>query len=201
MNYREQFDKDGYIVIDNLIEMSYQEKIKEYLLDVNFPWYYQHDASFGVRDTEQSKFPIFSHIFRTDRVLLSNQYELFEQIAMIATDSIEYNCVDVDTCRAYLQLPLSETFRRKDLDYLHIDTTDNHLVVLYYVNDSDGDTILTSEIYDGKYRDYYMKADDGNIITRVTPKQGRILMFNGNHYHTTTQCKDNIRCVVNYNII
>lgn len=201
MDYKEQFDKDGYIIIDDLIGLDYQQKIKEHLMDVHFPWYYQHDASFGTRDTYQSKFPIFSHLFRTDRITRSDRYEFFEDIVMQATDAIQYNCIDVDTCRAYLQLPLSETFRRKELDYLHIDTTDDHLVILYYVNDSDGDTILTSERYDGNSRDYYMKATDDNIIVKVTPKQGRILMFDGKNYHTTTQAKDNIRVVINYNIV
>ena len=35
---------------------------------------------------------------------------------------------------------------------------------------------------------------------KVTPKQGRVVIFDGGQYHTAQQCKDKIRCIANYNI-
>jgi len=39
------------------------------------------------------------------------------------------------------------------------------------------------------------------VYKRVTPKQGRVVIFNGLHWHTAEQPKDNVRCIINYNLI
>ena len=54
-------------------------------------------------------------------------------------------------------------------DLPHVDRKDKHIVLLYYVNDTDGDTILFD--------------NDLNIIKRVSPKKNRVLIFNGNILH------------------
>ena len=54
-------------------------------------------------------------------------------------------------------------------DLPHVDRKDKHIVLLYYVNDTDGDTIL----FDNNL----------NIIKRVSPKKNRVLIFDGNILH------------------
>ena len=66
-----------------------------------------------------------------------------------------------------------------------------HLVALYYVCDSDGDTIIYNE---------REKLGTYTIKQKVTPKQGRIVLFDGSLYHTAEQPLNNVRCVVNYNL-
>jgi len=86
--------------------------------------------------------------------------------------------------RLSLQLPRYGTKEpipsspHKDLDY-------PHYVVIYYVTDSDGDTIF----YD----------DNENEIKRVSPKKGRVLFFDGSLLHGGSSCTKNIRCFLNYN--
>jgi hypothetical protein len=68
----------------------------------------------------------------------------------------------------------------------HQDYNKPHLVVIYYINDSDGDTIL--------------KLSNGEIIN-VTPRKGRALIFNGELYHAgTSPLKNKFRIVFNMNI-
>ena len=38
------------------------------------------------------------------------------------------------------------------------------------------------------------------IKQKVTPKQGRMVLFDGSLYHTAEQPLNNVRCVVNYNL-
>ena len=38
------------------------------------------------------------------------------------------------------------------------------------------------------------------IKQRVTPKQGRVVIFDGGLYHTAQQCSKKPRCIVNYNL-
>ena len=92
--------------------------------------------------------------------------------------------------RSFLQFPL--LLKDRSVDTPHIDIYNKeHLVVLYYVCDSDGDTIIYNEREQlGTY----------TIKQKVTPKQGRMVLFDGSLYHTAEQPLNNVRCVVNYNL-
>jgi len=88
------------------------------------------------------------------------------------------------TGRLSLQLPRYGTQKpvpsspHRDLDY-------PHYVVIYYITDSDGDTIF----YD----------DNKNEINRISPKKGRIAFFDGSILHSGSSCTKNIRAFLNYN--
>jgi len=46
----------------------------------------------------------------------------------------------------------------------------------------------------------HLTAKDKKIVKRVTPKQGTLIMFDGETYHSAEQPKKNVRCVVNFDI-
>ena len=63
--------------------------------------------------------------------------------------------------------------------------------MLYYVCDSDGDTIIYNE---------REKSESYTIKKRVTPKQGRVVLFDGGFYHTAEQPNKDKRCIINYDL-
>ena len=95
-------------------------------------------------------------------------------------------------------MPLNTDFAGTGVDSPHLDRFTPHLVFLYYVCDSDGDTI----IYD------YKTEKEGDVpffedvkeLKRITPKQGRVVIFDGMYWHTAEQPNHNLRCVVNYDL-
>jgi hypothetical protein len=95
-------------------------------------------------------------------------------------------------------LPLN--LKDKTIDTPHIDVSEfKHLVILYYVVDSDGETVIYENQYD-------TKGDIPRFGTlkekqRVMPKQGRVVLFDGYYWHTSCQPENNVRCIINYNII
>lgn len=79
--------------------------------------------------------------------------------------------------------------------------------MIYYINDSDGDTILFNEnvsffnqYEDSGYIDYgRLVPKEYTILTRVQPKQGRILLFKGDQYHAGNPPIKNLsRGIINY---
>jgi hypothetical protein len=66
--------------------------------------------------------------------------------------------------------------------------------MVYYVNDSDGDTVIFKERWLGK-ADYSIK----NIETRITPKANRAVIFDGLRYHTGSVPTKNNRVLINMN--
>ena len=73
----------------------------------------------------------------------------------------------------------------------HYDDDNEHIVIIYYVNDSDGDTFIFEN------SEYPLK-----IKQRVSPKAGRFLIFNGNQFHAGIHPKSNdYRIVINFNLM
>lgn len=74
----------------------------------------------------------------------------------------------------------------------HVDYKFPHKVFLYYINTSDGDTIMYNEFYNGNNPGSLTEAK------RVSPLAGRAVIFDGLRYHAPTPPKDSpYRMVLN----
>lgn len=190
----QKITKKDVVIIDNFIPLSLQEKYKQYLLKENFPWYYMYD----VTTEENLQFrPAVSHVLYDNNIRIS-PLEV-EILAHLGAEKFGWTLNSIASGKTILQFPLNPILVEEGLDNLHIDIDHPHLVVLYYVIDADGDTIITDTKYNGK-TPTTIKYENQTIIHRVTPKQGRVVLFDGSHYHTAEQPKNGMRCVINLNI-
>jgi len=71
-----------------------------------------------------------------------------------------------------------------------------HLVVLYYVNDSDGDTI----IYDQIGQPNNIDKSALKIKQKISPKKGRCVLFNGKWLHNSSSPQNSPRCILNFDV-
>lgn len=187
-------------VVDNFIPLKKQEEYKKLLIEDNFPWFYTPDV--GSANGEAQKRPAMSHGLYHGGVMESTFLDV-EVLGRVGARVAGVKFNNILNAKTILQLPLNPTFMGTDLDYLHVDTIDpfvKHMVVLYYVVDADGDTIICDKRVDGATQNG-LKAEDYPILNRVTPKQGRAVIFDGEYYHTAEQPKDGIRCIINLNIV
>lgn len=75
----------------------------------------------------------------------------------------------------------------------HIDHQFGHKTFLYYVNDSDGDTLIFNEQFGHRGEERELTE-----MHRSTPKAGKAILFNGSNYHTSlSPQKSRMRAVVN----
>ena len=205
--------KDKILIIDDFIEKDYQEKIKVALLGaedhrgLQFPWYYIEDVTAAYQNTSQHR-PGLSHqyVMLPDELtgeddvrleyhkvgtVMSEYHELF--IPMLQRVGFKFGLSDVKVLqgRSFLQFPVNTD---GTIDNPHIDIIGKaeFIVALYYVCDSDGDTVIYNETKESKK--YTIKKS-------VTPKQGRMVIFDGALYHAAKQpINSNTRCIVNYNL-
>ncbi len=78
----------------------------------------------------------------------------------------------------------------------HSDLETDEWTAIYYVNESDGDTLIFNE----RGMDYIMEEKEISIKKRVKNKKGRIVMFNQSLLHCgMTPFKSDYRVVINYN--
>ena len=190
-------------IIDNFINKEYQEKIKLELLGgvdsknehhfSDFPWFYIEDVT-ASGDNDSQHRPAMAHQYvefdeQSPGITVSEYHDLFTPLLKKIGLTIGIRNISVLQGRSFLQFPVKE---KGEPDLPHIDIMDKiHIVGLYYVVDSDGDTIIYNE---------RKESESYTIKQRVTPKQGRIVIFDGGLYHTAEQPLNNTRCIVYYNI-
>ena len=197
-------DQEKIIIDDEIISSDDQNKIKEFFNNNNFPWYRDGEYTVSKKVNDHFKnisknvveYGQFYHTFVNDGQVTSQlgeipiwlitqvikKYNLPNKIlrikSNICTKIYEHN---VDAC----QTP-------------HIDNTDNHIVILYYVNDSDGDTFLFNECVS----DNILNIKNISLLKRIEPKQGRFVIFNGNRLHAGMNPRlHDSRIVINYNLL
>ena len=187
-----KFD-DKVLVFDDVIDKQSQKQIQHIIFD-KIKWQFVADVTNPQKNQQQR--PGFQYYYMRDKIVYKYHSDMIK-ILDAACNKINFKRSDCLQGRSFLQLPLNLKDRR--LDAPHIDADKNHLVILYYVNDSDGDTI----IYKNKFisKDKTPKFEELKEWKRVTPKSGRVVIFNGEHWHTAQQPEHNVRCIINYNII
>ena len=200
---------DNIYVFDDIIEKPYQELIKETLVGGDkpptvdepqepFPWYYISDITDADHEaTFQGRFG-FTHQYVTpEDGIVSQFHSLFFGLIQNSCKKLKIKEIDVLNGRSFLQTPTN--IPKDDVDSPHVDLIVPHFVMLYYVNDSDGDTL----IYNEKTKFAACYPDDEMEFTlkkQVSPKQGRVVLFDGIHWHTAQQSNHNLRCIVNYDL-
>ena len=191
--------KNKILVFDDIIDLEYQEKIKKVLLSdyeykgYEFPWYFTQDVTNPLNSNTQKRSAFYHGYVVSDDDTIGTIDSVFHYLFVPLIDNscskIDKQDVTLIKGRSFLQLPINYKGEREDTP--HVDIVGEHFVMLYYVCNSDGDTIIYNE---------QVKSDRYTVQKRITPKQGRVVLFDGSYYHTAEQPLNNIRCVVNYNL-
>jgi len=201
--------KDQIIVLDDLIPKNLQDEIENVLTGPEFPWYMtchkNKDGEFITSDYSQNKkfdnnnnvkdigqlVHIFMKIGNDERLgdnitIRSPYFDFILSVLELATKKYDLKNVLVKRIKSNLKTT-SQKFNKDSFGTPHRDYDKSHFVLIYYVNDSDGDTFI------------FDNEDDLNITKRITPKKGRVLLFDGKYYHAAGNPVDsNYRIVVNY---
>ena len=147
------------------------------LKNADFPLYYRHSYT-----TEN--FPYFSHTLmprvELDGVKRSVYFDFFYSI--VENFCSKHNISFSDVTRACVN---STIHHSTSFSEPHVDYTDDHYVVLLYLNDCDRDTIIFDKYYeDGPT---FLTVDNGqklDILKQVTAKAGKVILFDGKYFHT-----------------
>ena len=173
------------IVIDDVLPESYSDEIERTLYSPSFPWYFAEDITYGQNAGDLEKTFGFFHLFHSNGQQQSNLASFFEPIYHIALSKANLKLTNpsVLQARTFLQVPQST---KRQFNNRHVDVNVPHVVVLYYVNNSEGETHLFHGL---------------DIIKKVAPKKNRVVVFDGSIYHSSGSPSVTRRCVINFNIV
>lgn len=172
---------------DNIIPKNLQHLIQEYVENTQgLIWRIKKDFGSNTnRNDNYTVSPGFQNVFINDLGISDkNFFKLTKPIVDNSFNLLNLSYKEITIGRTFYQMPLRHY---EGLAMPHIDTHEPHIVVLYYVLDSDGDTVFFN--------------NDKKIIKSVTPKKGSVVVFNGNTYHSNYLPIENNRSVINFNVI
>ena len=189
------------IVVEDFISLNYQDVLERYFVndDWNIPWDKQDDITVPQDSPYTGKNKVgYSHVLATTTENFPNPVSTaWNFVFPMVFEGFNKAGIDVDF------LWQSRTFKTppsdiNDPEYIHVDSHSYHWVCLYYPHDSDGDTVFFNE----KWPDITMdSAPTTNFTeyTRVTPKKGRAVIFDGTRFHSAYRSKKQHRVVINTN--
>jgi hypothetical protein len=178
------------IVIDDVLPKEYADKIERIHISGSFPWTFNVDmtlpAELRTKLTDYINTPGFTHASVHLKKQVSQYIAQFAKIVYYTLQKINYTkAYEIIVCRSFMLLP---TPKVEEFTTKHIDTETPHLVILYYVNDTDGDTY------------FFGKEKDSELVQRVSPRKNRAVIFDGANYHASSLPTNKHRIVMNFNL-
>ena len=186
-----------HLVIDNLVADSFANKILSDLCNPFFPWYLSrtlltvksHEFENAKQDYDNiQEYLAFIHVFFSNddgnTVRNSESAPLAEDLFRAILEKLNLNTGEILRVKANFQ-----TQHRSKINGTHntphVDNETPHYTGIYYVNDCDGDTFL----FDGTKE-----------IAKISPKKGRIVIFDGKTLHAGSHpYNSDFRMVINFN--
>ena len=176
------------IELPNAIPKPYQDLVESELGSSEMLWTYQEEVARGAAPF-QTSFGGFSHMaYLTDEQApsASPMSSLLLPILFIFCEKAKLEF------RALLRIRVGLFTRTPGIiqhHNPHIDFSQPHRTAVYYVNDSDGDTVVFNEtIDDVSVEASAQHANQGRftLAGTVPPKKGKMACFDGRHYHASS---------------
>jgi hypothetical protein len=189
-------------IYDDCISEDTQTKIENLLSNNYFPWYLSQVPHHYTVDLTHAGVLADSNLIIKEYILLVHDFlsqgvihsPFFEPVHEMMQEFHKNTGVEINgyhRIKANLQTQCNFS-QEKFCNTPHVDTTlIDHMTAIYYVNDSDGDTII-------------LKSGEKNseIIKTISPKKGRFLVFNGKYYHAGRHpINSEKRVVINFNFV
>jgi hypothetical protein len=191
------------LILDNLLPESFVKEIEFTLTNTEFDWHYRSSISYGgdsvvdqfiKNDPNITETGAFVHRFFYEKQKLSQYCDFIRPILYFAEPYVSINTI----------LRMRGVFVPRDLSLKekynvpHVDMGAAHKTLIYYVNDADGGTIIFNEKYDPSLGDA-VNTDQKTIKTVVEAKRGRVVIFDGYHYHTGMIPTEKDKILININ--
>jgi len=183
-------------VYDDLIPQELQDRIEKIVKNeiegVKFLWEFVNNITNPILNRKEIHKYGFAHNLR-NRTFKDEFDDFFAQVLYLFCNHRKIILENYINGRVFFMPPSVNP----GIQEPHIDMTPSnpnipkseyfsHLVMLYYINDSDGDTV-------------FFKDDKKTIMKTVEPKKGRIAFFDGSIWHAGSRPEKNHRFVFNTN--
>lgn len=192
-------------ILDDVIPLIFQNHIKETINDNTFQWYF-YNSVYGETEIMKPKNPkitetpgIIHTVFMLPQEINSPKFHMCLKLLHYVRNYKKFELGDMlrIRIRRTLQTP-NHTFEKHNIPHVDLDEASNYKSLIYYVEDSDGDTVL--------FKNKWKKGDSVSLDTenlneykKISPKQGKCVLFDGHVFHAGNNPINYIkRTVINF---
>jgi hypothetical protein len=193
------------ILIDDFVPKIIQNQLEEiacrngYInyLFLRDPVYFDSKLSADFRKNDTNIVDKRAFVFSHDLLLKNIKSKFYSDFECIP-DKIkkDFNMLpDLNRIKLNLSTPLPDTKDKYGLPHPDCQTSGS-MIAIYYITDSDGDTILFNEFYKDDF-----DTTKKSIYKTISPKKGRLVLFDGHRYHANSWPTKKERIILNINYI
>lgn len=193
---------NGYYIFDDIIPKVEQLKLEKYVKLSNLNWNYRHNITGQYGGTDLLKLP--ANVLTSIDIMDTNILNIINSIKLNLLNKLNIEFDRDYRCKINWTTPISENYDFKNL--IHIDMVVAHIAIVYYINDTDGDTIFlnnkkgnSAESHQNNLKS--INIDDFEIEKKISPKKGRAVIFNGNIYHYGEYPTITDRFIINFDLV
>jgi hypothetical protein len=198
------------IILENVLTEKVSNEIESYLTGGFFPWYFGRDISDYKTDnlnfrgvfidkntinTPQMTHDIFD-ANREENPICSPHFYMCQNVLDSVCEKMGKKQIQLVNAKFNLLFNNSEFEEGKyNTPHIDISCTNNNYTILYYVNDSDGDTIIFNETEKDNFTDLTIKH-------KIKPKKNQAAIFESCYFHTSSNPRlYEKRIVMNINVV
>ncbi len=190
-----------YKKIDNVLGNNVLSELQYRILEGNIPWYFGEATAYKNSSTGPLDFS-FSHLIFNNGEAVSPLFDTVLMSFLKCLDQAEQKLDQLYRMRLGLITATSKSITHG----AHVDMDTLHKTALFYLNNSDGDTILYDNVYElnsSLDSEAFLKTQTLTELKRITPKENTFLSFDGLRYHSSSTpilTKKRIVLNINYSV-
>jgi hypothetical protein len=193
-------------IIDNFLPTVEFLKLQEIVMSTQFPWFYIDAVSLPpggtkIKDSLAIETDGFNHVIH-DREwnVTSFAHEYFDVFFDQLKNQLGFTKENIIRSRASMKTP-KVGFTQDNYNLPHVDYYYPHHSLIYYMNDSDGDTRVFDQWFTPIPGQVGIGYDRFTTEARISPKANRLVWIDGLQYHTASNpINSSRRVIININL-
>ena len=194
-------------IIDNFLDPEDFKQLSDFVLGEKFPWFFIENVSIDPRDSELINDPLahetsgFNHVsfdreWNVESFTYNNLLPFFNKLKTM------FGFTHQHLIRARLSMKFQKDgFTSNNYNIPHVDYFFPHETLIFYLNDTDGDTRIFDQWHTYSETDRPTVPEEFTTQARVTPKANRLVWIDGLQYHTASNpIQGNKRVIININL-
>ena len=195
---------DNIYIFNDIISKENQNILEEYFKSVENLWSYGNNLDYMNNDTFFPQFviPIYDKDFSAAKYD-KNIKDIIDTIQLNVVNNLKLENVQKYRIKINKN-PIHKIKPNEDIrSGIHIDRFEPHISIIYYINDTDGDTCFYE--YNDNVRNWMKDIESENFhkfkeIRKSSPKKGTVCVFDGMIPHHGSYPTKEERYVINMNI-
>ena len=188
-------------IFDNFLPEDIYQKVKDRICGERQPWYYQSSITNLERDNPPvDKFGFNFSLKRADEEFGLSDPDVRKTFNVLQEFYLKQKTVLKKARILRTRLDMTTYSKESVIFEPHVDLDDPHLTSIFYVNDSDGNTVIYNEKWHPSLLPNLVVDGELTIMEEIEPVGNRLIAFDGYHMHTGhNPSKHSNRILINTN--